>query len=96
MEANKVKYLVDHYHYLVPLEIQSKLKYPSLQEFEIEEEKNRISELLIRDYLHDIYFNNYPVCRKLARTLKAKQCRFCGHDWHYIIDYGFRIWISKY
>ncbi|MEN0052388.1 MAG: hypothetical protein AAGC65_01900 [Mucilaginibacter sp.] len=29
-----------------------------------------------------IYFNLCPVCRKLARTPNAKQCKYCGHDWH--------------
>ncbi len=31
---------------------------------------------------HKIQFNNCPKCNKLARTPKAKQCRFCNHDWH--------------
>lgn len=26
--------------------------------------------------------NNCPKCEKLTRTPFAKQCRFCGHDWH--------------
>lgn len=29
-----------------------------------------------------IEFNNCPKCSKLTRTPLAKQCRFCGHDWH--------------
>jgi hypothetical protein len=29
-----------------------------------------------------VYFNNCPKCKKLARTPKAQQCRFCGHQWH--------------
>lgn len=29
-----------------------------------------------------IKYNNCPNCNKLTRTPKAKQCRFCGHDWH--------------
>jgi len=27
-------------------------------------------------------FNCCPKCGKLARTPFAKQCRYCGHDWH--------------
>jgi len=26
--------------------------------------------------------NYCPRCKGLARTPKARQCRFCGHDWH--------------
>ena len=29
-----------------------------------------------------IFINNCPSCGELARTPKAMQCRFCGHDWH--------------
>ena len=29
-----------------------------------------------------VFFNNCPICNKLARTPSAQQCRFCGHDWH--------------
>ncbi|WP_448697853.1 hypothetical protein ACFGVR_13680 [Mucilaginibacter sp. AW1-3] len=29
-----------------------------------------------------VFFNNCPQCGKLARTPQAKQCRFCGFDWH--------------
>ncbi len=31
---------------------------------------------------NSIVFNSCPKCGKLARTPKARQCRFCGHDWH--------------
>ena len=29
-----------------------------------------------------VFLNHCPECGGLARTPKAKQCRFCGHDWH--------------
>jgi hypothetical protein len=29
-----------------------------------------------------VFFNYCPQCGKLARTPYAKQCRFCGHNWH--------------
>ena len=34
------------------------------------------------DEQNTIKYNNCPKCSKLARTPKAKQCRFCGFDWH--------------
>lgn len=30
----------------------------------------------------DSLFNSCPRCQQLARTPLAKQCRYCGHDWH--------------
>jgi len=29
-----------------------------------------------------VFLNFCPYCGKLARTPAAKQCRYCGHDWH--------------
>ncbi|MGF7041049.1 hypothetical protein [Mucilaginibacter lappiensis] len=40
------------------------------------------AERILKDNPDKVYFNLCPVCRKLARTPDAKQCRFCGHDWH--------------
>jgi len=31
-----------------------------------------------------VFLNICPICKKLARTPKAKQCRYCGFNWHYI------------
>ena len=47
-------------------------------------------EMLIRrtaarienDSCDQIRFSNCPQCGKLVRTLTAKQCRRCRHDWH--------------
>ncbi|WP_199174569.1 hypothetical protein [Flavobacterium sp. 9] len=29
-----------------------------------------------------VFFNNCPKCNQLSRTPYARQCRFCGHNWH--------------
>ena len=29
-----------------------------------------------------VLLNNCPKCHKLTRTPYARQCRFCGHNWH--------------
>ncbi len=34
------------------------------------------------DLSNTIDYNNCPNCNKLTRTPKAKQCRYCKHDWH--------------
>ena len=38
--------------------------------------------LILRESPDEVFLNLCPVCKKLARTPDAKQCRFCGHDWH--------------
>ncbi len=40
-----------------------------------------IAERILRDSKDEV-INNCPKCNQLARTPKAKQCRFCGHNWH--------------
>lgn len=41
----------------------------------------RIAERLLKEHENEI-INNCPKCGRLARTPKAKQCRYCGFDWH--------------
>lgn len=42
----------------------------------------RTAERIYRDHREEIYFNECPRCGRLAKTPKAKQCRYCHHDWH--------------
>ncbi len=44
--------------------------------------KKKIATRLLKEVPELIFINNCPKCKKLARTPEAKQCRFCGHDWH--------------
>lgn len=37
---------------------------------------------ILADHGAQVVFNYCPKCDKLTRTPRAKQCRFCGHDWH--------------
>ena len=37
---------------------------------------------ILKDYPDEVFFNYCAKCGKLARTPQAKQCRFCGYDWH--------------
>lgn len=46
----------------------------------IEEFRRKTAERILKE--EKIEFNNCPNCGKLTRTPKAKQCRFCKHDWH--------------
>lgn len=40
------------------------------------------AERIVRDHPDKIVFNKCPRCGAVAKTPKAKQCRFCRHDWH--------------
>ena len=44
--------------------------------------KRMVTERILREEPDKVFINHCPNCGKLARTPKAKQCRFCGHDWH--------------
>lgn len=37
---------------------------------------------ILSENKNDVFLNNCPRCHELARTPKAKHCRFCGFDWH--------------
>ncbi|KRB58127.1 hypothetical protein [Flavobacterium sp. Root186] len=37
---------------------------------------------IFNEHGNELELNLCPKCEKIARTPKAKQCRFCGNDWH--------------
>lgn len=42
----------------------------------------RVRDRIIRDHPNEVAFNWCPKCGGLAMTPKARQCRWCCHDWH--------------
>jgi hypothetical protein len=42
----------------------------------------RTAERILTYHADKIAFNHCPQCGRLARTPKARQCRYCRHDWH--------------
>jgi hypothetical protein len=42
----------------------------------------RTAEGIIREHSDKIELNCCPQCGRVARTPRARQCRFCGNDWH--------------
>jgi hypothetical protein len=44
--------------------------------------KARVTERIFKEHGHELKLNLCPKCGKVARTPRAKQCRFCFHDWH--------------
>ncbi|WP_316634390.1 hypothetical protein [uncultured Flavobacterium sp.] len=37
---------------------------------------------IFNEHENQLELNLCPKCGKIARTPKAKQCRFCGNNWH--------------
>ena len=44
--------------------------------------RERIARKIYAEHGGEALLNNCPVCHRLARTSRARQCRHCGHDWH--------------
>lgn len=44
--------------------------------------KKKVATRILNEVPDKVFINNCPKCGELARTPKAKQCRFCGYDWH--------------
>jgi hypothetical protein len=42
----------------------------------------RTGERIFQENGDKVFLNCCPSCGKLARTPTAKQCRYCGCDWH--------------
>jgi hypothetical protein len=40
------------------------------------------AERILAEHADKLTFNYCCQCGRLARTPKARQCRFCHHDWH--------------
>lgn len=47
-----------------------------------EEYKRKVTERIFNEHKDELELNLCPKCGKIARTPRAKQCRFCLHDWH--------------
>lgn len=41
----------------------------------------RTAARIVKERGREVFFNVCPRCGKLARTPRARQCRWCGHDW---------------
>ena len=53
-----------------------------LTECRLEEFVQRTAERIMRLHGQKVHLNCCPQCGKIAKTPKAKQCRFCFHNWH--------------
>ncbi|SFO29368.1 hypothetical protein SAMN05428949_4820 [Chitinophaga sp. YR627] len=44
--------------------------------------RDRIVRRVWEQHRQELSLNLCPVCGKIARTPKARQCQFCYHNWH--------------
>jgi hypothetical protein len=42
----------------------------------------RVRDRILAEDGDQVFINRCPVCRRIVRTPKAKQCLWCRHDWH--------------
>ena len=42
----------------------------------------RTAQRILDEHASEVVFNYCPRCGALAKTPKARQCRFCRDDWH--------------
>ena len=82
MDTFLINYLMRYYSQLLPIEKKIELKYPYLNPYERKLKEEELAKLILDKFRDKVFFNNCPKCEQLARTPSAKQCRFCGHDWH--------------
>jgi actin-like ATPase involved in cell morphogenesis len=57
-------------------------KVLALAEDGIAEFVQRTAERIMSAHEKEIYLNLCPSCGRIAKTPRARQCRFCHHDWH--------------
>jgi hypothetical protein len=41
-----------------------------------------VIERVLREHGDQVKLNRCPRCRRIPRTPQARQCLWCGHDWH--------------
>jgi hypothetical protein len=44
--------------------------------------RNRVCHRLLAEVASEVFINRCPSCRRVVRTPGARQCFWCGHDWH--------------
>ena len=44
--------------------------------------RRRTRDQVLKEHADSIYVNRCTMCRRVVATPKARQCLWCGHDWH--------------
>ena len=48
----------------------------------VETFRRRVCRRVLTEHGADVFVNRCPSCGRVVRTPQAKQCFWCGHDWH--------------
>src|SRR5262245_61170602 len=43
---------------------------------------DRVRDRILAEVGNQLVMNRCPMCRRIVRTPKARQCMWCHHDWH--------------
>lgn len=41
-----------------------------------------VRDRILSEHEEDVFINRCPKCKKVVASPKARQCLWCGHDWH--------------
>jgi hypothetical protein len=44
--------------------------------------QKRVRDRILSEYGSEVFVNRCPKCRRVVRTPLARQCLWCGADWH--------------
>jgi hypothetical protein len=44
--------------------------------------RRRVRDRILSEHRSDVFVNRCPRCERVVRTPTARQCFWCGHDWH--------------
>jgi hypothetical protein len=44
--------------------------------------RKRVRERILGDCANEVFINRCAKCDRIVATPRAKQCLWCGHDWH--------------
>lgn len=67
---------------------------PNIKEFlkdGYEEFELNVAKRIMNEVPEKVFLNNCPKCNKLARTPFARQCRYCGNNWHSLTAAQFKL-----
>jgi hypothetical protein len=53
--------------------------------------EQRTCERIMAECPEKVFLNNCPQCNRLARTPYARQCRYCGYNWHDVVAAKFML-----
>ncbi|KAB1232315.1 hypothetical protein [Chryseobacterium viscerum] len=71
--------------------IQSDAETANLLKNGYEDFEQNTARRIMNETPAKVFFNNCPKCDKLARTPYARQCRYCGYNWHHLVVAQFKL-----